>query len=129
MVSRKELEKIGVEEHSIFWDIFWTVLTLGFFNLWVQIRQIQDTNSLLNKDNFSFIKVMIFSILTLGIYFCYHEYKMTRELSILVNNDKNDLIPLLAAVATFFGLWFIVDSYQQNLINDYLERLDVHPGQ
>lgn len=129
MNNTQSLEHFGVEKHSIFWDIFWTLITLGLFNFWVQIRQIQDTNAILKNDNYSFVKVFIFSLLTLGLYFCYHEYKLTKTLMLLVHNDESEIVPLISAFMTFLGLWFIVDSFQQNLINDYLKQLDQYPDQ
>jgi len=112
--------KAGVRVHSIFLDILFTILTFGLFNLWVQIRQCLDVNELLGRDKFSILKMIIFSILTFGLYFCYYEYKMTHELHVLVKGQEDAAVEIMLAVMTFFCLWFIVDSYQQNLLNQHL---------
>jgi hypothetical protein len=111
-----------ITKKSIFLDILFTLLTFGLFNLWVQLRQMIDTNEILGNDNFSAFKVLLFSLLTLGLYFIWHEYSMTRTLQYKVNGDDDWVVPFWAGVATFFGLWFLVDSYQQSLLNTYVEN-------
>jgi len=111
-----------VKLKSIFWDIFWTVLTFGLFNFWVQFRQIQDVNDILGRDQYSLFKVFLFSVLTLGLYFVYHEYKLTRELHPLAYGTDGKTEAILCGVAAFFGLWFIVDSYQQSMINTWVKK-------
>jgi hypothetical protein len=110
------------EQKSIFKDILFTFLTLGLFNIWVQFRQMVDTNLILGKDEFSPLKTLVFSVWTLGAYFAYHEYTLTRTLQKLVYHDDDWTKPLWTIPATIFGLWFLVDSYQQSLINLYIER-------
>jgi hypothetical protein len=111
-----------VTRSSIIKDILLTCLTLGIWNLYVQIRQIADINQLLGvREIPSFAKVFLFSVLTLGIYFCYHEYKLTNKLHSLNYNKTYPGNEYFMGFLTFLGLWFIVDSYQQSLINAYLE--------
>jgi hypothetical protein len=117
--------KKDVIKRSIFWDIVWTVLTFGLFNIYVQIRQIMDSNDILGREEFSFWKLLVLSILTLGLYFMYFEYKMTKELQLAVNGSYSKEVCWLCAIATFFGLWFVVDSYQQSLINLYSTKTQV----
>lgn len=110
-----------VSKSSILKDILLTFLTLGLWNLYVQIRQIADVNELLgDREVPSFAFVFLLSVITLGIYFCYHEYKLTRELHKLNFNEVYTPTEVLVSLLTFFGLWFIVDSYQQSLINRYV---------
>ena len=111
-----------ITKKSIFLDILLTICTFGLFNLWVQLRQMIDTNEILENDEFSAFKTVLFSILTLGIYFVWHEYSMTRTLQNEVLGDDDWVLPFWAGVATFFGLWFLVDSYQQSLLNTYVEN-------
>jgi hypothetical protein len=112
-----------VEKKSILIDILLTVITGGLWNLWVQYRQIRDTNEALPEgQKKSFILLLLFSLLTFGLYFIWHEYKLTKELHILVYGSDRLEVELLCGVATFLGLWFIVDSYQQSLINEYCEK-------
>jgi hypothetical protein len=114
--------KKDVLERSIVWDIVWTVLTFGLFNLWVQIRQIMDVNDILGREEFSMWKVFLLTILTLGLYFCYYEYQMTKQLQLAVNGSYSKEVCWLTAIASFLGLWFVVDGYQQSLINLYAKR-------
>jgi len=108
---------------TIFLDIFFTVLTGGLFNIWVQYRQIRDSNTLLpESEQNSFFLLVLFSILTLGIYFIWHEYKLTHELHLKVYGKPEPTLEFLSALGTFFGLWFIVDSYQQSLLNEYINQ-------
>ncbi|TDJ06434.1 MAG: hypothetical protein E2O68_05015 [Deltaproteobacteria bacterium] len=117
-----------ITKKSIFLDILFTILTFGLFNLWVQLRQMIDANEILGKDDFSAFKVLLFSLLTLGLYFSWHEYSMTRTLQYKVYGDNDWVKPLWTAVATFFGLWFLVDSYQQSLLNAYIDRAGPRKG-
>lgn len=108
-------------------DLLLTVLTLGLWNLFVNIRQVNTVNTLINsKDQNSsdkfppFSMVFLLSILTLGIYFCFHEYKMSKLLYRLNFNQSGHVAGILSFLATFFGLWFFVDTYQQMLINNLI---------
>lgn len=120
----KELRDRGVDRKNIFLDIAFTLLTFGLFNLYVQFRQIEDVNEILGSEDFSFIKVILLSIITFGLYFCYHEYLLTRELHKLLKKESEEFAGVMSAIAAFFGLWFVVDSFQQSLINEYLDSLD-----
>ena len=111
-----------IKYKSIFWDIFWTVLTVGLFNIWVQVRQILDTNELLGKPVYSMWKLLLLTLITLGFYFVWHEYKMTRDLYLKVHGVPGKDVAFWCGVAAFFGLWFVVDSYQQSLINLWVLR-------
>ena len=122
-----------ISKKIIILDILFTVLTGGLFNLWVQYRQIRDSNRILPpEERKSFLLLILFTILTFGIYFIWHEFKMTSDLHLKVYKRSEPLIEFLCAVCTFFGLWFIVDSYQQNLLNEYAEGIyrspEVLPG-
>lgn len=108
-----------IERKSILIDILLTIFTAGLFNLWVQYRQIRDSNALLpEEERKSFLFLILLSFITLGLYFVYHEFKLTRDLHLLVYKDVRTEVELLCGVAAFFGLWFIVDSYQQSLLNE-----------
>ncbi len=99
-------------------DIILTILTLGLWNLWVQVRQVNSVNVIEGKDRFPpMIFILLLSIFTFGIYFFYHEYKMTKILHQKICGHTKPYIEIPMALLTFLGLWFIVDSYQQSLIN------------
>lgn len=113
-----------VKIESIIADIVLTIITLGIWNLWVQLRQIYDVNQLLGQKKFpeSILKLLFFTLITLGFYFIYHEIMMTRALHRLNYGKSYFLLNIIVGFLTFFGLWFIVDSYQQNLLNRYIEN-------
>jgi hypothetical protein len=111
-----------INKKSILFDVLLTLITFGLWNIWVQVRQILDVNEILGRDEFSLSRAFFFSLISFGLYFCYHEYKMTKVLQEKTFDVDNKTAPFLCALATFFGLWFVVDSYQQSIINEYLER-------
>lgn len=113
-----------MRKHSIWMDIFLTLITGGLFNLWVQVRQIWDANEMLDDDRFGIFKLIFLSIVTFGIYFAFHEYKMTRELHERLYKMRYPEIEIACGIATFFAMWFFVDSYQQVLMNQWAEK---HP--
>lgn len=113
---------MNVKKESVVKDIALTIVTFGFWNLWVQLRQMSDVNDLLGEERFShslFIFVLLI-ILTLGLYLVYHEFIMTRELHKLSFKRSYLLSEILVGFLTFLGLWFVVDAYQQMLLNRYL---------
>ncbi len=108
-----------IERKSILFDILLTIITGGLWNLWVQYRQIRDSNAILPPEKQkSFILLLLFSVLTFGLYFVWHEFKLTKDLHIKVYGSDRLEIEILCGIASFFGLWFIVDSYQQSLMNE-----------
>ena len=111
-----------IKQHNILVDILLTIITLGFFNLWIQLRQISDINELLGEDEFSFFWTIVWSIFTFGLYFCYHEYKMTLKVQKIALGHESKDIAILCALGSFLGLWFFVDSYQQHMINEFLSK-------
>lgn len=112
-----------IKKKSILIDILLTILTAGLFNLWVQYRQIRDSNTLVPEgERKSFLLMLLFSFLTFGIYFIWHEFKLTRDLHRVTYGHEIPGVEVLCGVGTFFGMWFIVDSYQQNLLNEYIEQ-------
>ena len=107
-----------IDKKSIIIDLALILITGGFWNLWMQYRQIRDTNTKY-KTNYSFILWMILSIITLGIYHVYHEYQLTKYLYKQSNGQDNPIfIGLVAGLVTCTGLWMFVDLYQQDLLNN-----------
>ena len=109
-----------MKKHNFLIDILLTLITFGIWNLYVQMRQIHDYNDITGED-MSVVLVFVLSILTFGLYFVYHEFRLTRELRKLLGKP-NFLVELFTGVLAFIGLWFIVDSYQQVLLNEILEK-------
>lgn len=112
-----------IKINSIFVDILLTLFTFGIWNLWVQFRQISDTNEILgNKEFPSMVKLILFSIITFGIYFIYHEYSLTKKLHLLNFGEEMFHVEIFIVIFTVLGLWFLVDSYQQSLLNKFIEE-------
>jgi hypothetical protein len=113
-----------MKKHSILFDIILALLTAGLWNIWVQRRQIRDTNTLIGEDKYSFLKWGIFSLLTFGIYHIYHEYIMTKDILSNLNNDTAELLSVGAAVCSAFGLWILVDAFHQQKFNErYVDEI------
>ena len=111
----------NLKKHNILLDILLTLVTFGLYNLWVQLRQIWDVNEILGEDRFSFFWMLVFSLLTLGFYFAYHEYRLTKLMQNKVEGHSTVWICWFSAISAILGFWFITDSYQQSLINRYLD--------
>ena len=116
-----------MKKQSIALDLILSIITLGFYNFfWVQIRQILDTNELLQEERFSYLQVLIFTILTLGLYFCYHQYLLTKTLHFKISKQRYVGREIACLLGSFLGLSFIVDAYQQQLLNEYIQGLAAH---
>lgn len=117
------IEKLKKEYCSLIRDVFLTVITLGFWNLYVQLRQISFMNKLKPDNGIpSIFFIIIFSFLTFGLYFCYHEYRMAKKLHEVLGLEDQELVEVLCGLATFFGAWILTDLYQQYLINSFVEK-------
>ncbi len=103
---------------SIAWDLVWTFLTCGLYNIYIQSEQIKATNEMLRQEKYSFWPWLIFTILTCGIYHVYHEYRMTLDLCQL-SGRENATEALICAAFAGFGLHIIADCIQQTYINQY----------
>ncbi len=116
------IESLKKEECSLIRDVFLTIITLGFWNLYVQLRQIRFMNKMNpNNEIPSVFFIIIFSLLTFGLYFCYHEYKMAKKLHELLGLEDQELVEVLCGLGSFFGFWILTDLYQQYLINTFVE--------
>lgn len=109
---------------SIAWDLVWTFLTCGLYNIHVQSEQIKATNAMLNQEKYAFWPWAIFTLITCGIYHVYHEYRMTLDLQ-AVSQKENPTEAIVCAALAGFGLHIFTDCIQQTYINRYYgsERL------
>jgi hypothetical protein len=110
-----------MKKHNLLLDFTLSILTLGLYNIWIQIRQILDVNETLQEDKYSLFFTLFLSLITLGLYFCYFEYKMTRDLLKKRYGDDDWIKPLWTMLASFLGLWFLVDLYQQQILNELVD--------
>ena len=109
--------------NDIIFDIILTIFTLGLWNLWVQVRQVNVVNELAGEEKFlPMLVILLLSIFTFGLFWYYHEYKMTRILHELYYGHAKPGIEIPIPLLTFLGLWIIVDSYQQSIINRIIEK-------
>lgn len=109
---------------NIFFDILFTILSCGLYNIYIQYKQIEAVNVILGKTKYTFLRWSIFSLLTCGLYHIYHEYLMSRD--ILEANRKNNSIELIAHVVfSLVGLTIITDALQQNEINNYFGQKNI----
>ena len=109
-----------MKQQSILKDFIVTILTLGLYNIYVQVRQIFDYNDL-QKKTMSPSTVFLLSVLTFGGYFVYHEYRLTIDLQAQLLGEHRKLLSLWVIPATMIGVWPVVDSYQQMLINSAIK--------
>ena len=103
---------------SIAKDIFFTILTLGFWNIYVQYRQILAMNQILGREKYRFWPWLLLSIITLGIYHVYHEYRMSSDLSLKLK-ETSSAETILAVTMAVLGLFPVTDAIQQSQINRY----------
>lgn len=103
---------------SIGWDIFWTVLTCGLYNCYIQYRHILALNAMLKQEKYNFWSWSIFTTITCGLYQIYHEYRKSKDIVALVPG-VNEGEPLLNVVLSCFGFHIIADAIQQTHINKH----------
>ncbi|MBI1862036.1 MAG: DUF4234 domain-containing protein [Deltaproteobacteria bacterium] len=103
---------------SIGWDILWTVLTFGLYNVYIQSRQIHALNAMLRQDKYGFWSWALFTILTFGLYQIYHEYRKSKDLVALVPG-VNDMEPILNVALSCCGFHIVADCLQQTHINQF----------
>lgn len=103
---------------SIFKDIFLTIITCGIYNIFIQYRQIQALNAMLNRPKYDFLKWLLLSIVTCFIYHLYHEYVMAQDV-VRCNNEPQSSEPIICLVISLMGFPIIADAIMQRGINRY----------
>jgi len=103
---------------NIAMDIVLTLLTCGFFNLYLQYRQVLAINAMIKEQKYSFGKWFLFTIITCGIYHFYHEYRKTQDICLSIGKEKSD-DPVIHVLLAVFGFSIVVDALQQVEINKY----------
>lgn len=103
---------------NIAFDLIFTILTFGLYNIYVNYKQMQTLNSMLGTKKYDFWPWLLFCILTFGLYHIYHEFRMTNDLTVLLKRpDKNETI--LCIILLVVGFTPIVDAVQQHMINQF----------
>lgn len=99
-------------------DLIFTLLSLGFFNFWVQAKQMEAVNDMLGEDRYRFLHWLLLTVVTCGLYHIYHEYRKTVDIGEATGNpDGND--PIITILLTLFGLSWVNDAIQQSHINRF----------
>lgn len=102
----------------IVWDLIWTLLTCGLYNLYIQYRQILALNQMLGAQKYDFVPWLLFTICTCGLYHIYHEYRMSEDIvKLFPSADKN--LPILTVVVAGLGIPMVADAIQQTYINRF----------
>ena len=99
-------------------DIILTFVTCGFWNLWVQHKQMQAVNDMIGEQRYAFLPWLLLSIVTCGIYHIYHEWKKSTDIAVALK-DPNSSEPVVNVVLSIFGLSIIADAIQQSRINEF----------
>lgn len=116
-----DLERAAEEyTRDIFFDLLFTLLTCGLWNLRVQYVQMEAVNWMLGRQKYNFFKWLIFSILTCGLYHFYHEFIKSKDID-LVRGIDNSNNPILHLVISIFAFSIIADALQQSEINNYFQ--------
>ncbi len=103
---------------SIALDLILTILTFGFYNLYVQHRQMKAINRMIGQDKYRFWPWFLLSLITLGMYHVYHEYRKSAEIALARGRpDSNE--PIVSVVLCLFGFFIVADSIQQSEINKF----------
>lgn len=97
-----------------------SIFTVGLFNLYWNWRQMQACNALLSRQEFSWIRWILFCLLTFGIYHFYYQYKMgaaINEIQEIVGVHVTEGLPVLSLVATLVGFGIVTDCIHQYELN------------
>lgn len=103
---------------SIGFDLVITILTCGIYNLWVQYKQMEAVNYMLQQTKYSWLLWLILSIVTCGLYHIYHEYRKCADIATCLKQEHSHE-PIISIVLTIFALSFVADAVQQSMINRY----------
>jgi len=99
-------------------DILLTLVTCGIYNIYIQYKQIQALNILLNQEKYQFVTWALLTLVTCGIYHLYHEYRMSDDLCRLISpQNPNASEPILCLVVSLLGAPIVADAIQQSRIN------------
>jgi len=111
---------IPITDHvrSIAIDIILTLVTCGLWNLFVQYKQINSVNQMINVQKYSFLPWLLLTFITFGLYHIYHEFRKSEDIDRCIGVEGSNL-PLITLVLTIFGLSIVADAIQQASINRY----------
>ena len=105
---------------NIVFDILFSLVTCGIYNLFWNARQFRALNAFLGEKRFHFWKWLLLSIVTCGIYNIYNEYLVgvaIVDVQRHANRPVSANMPLLCVVVSIFALSVVADAIQQHEIN------------
>lgn len=110
---------------SIAIGIVVSVITLGFYGLYWQYKQMATLNAWLKRDAYSFWLWFFLSIITCGIFSFYYEYKMANGINeVQADNDlvPDSNLPIICVLLAIVGFGVASLAIQQHQINKLYER-------
>lgn len=113
----RELKSESRHVRSIALDLFFTIITFGLYNLYVQYAQVKALNSILGEPKYSWGWWLFLTIITFGLYHIYHEYRQATDLERKVPGTQH--LVLISVALSCFGLSIVCDAIQQTHINRY----------
>ena len=112
----------NIKKHGFLFDLILILITGGLWNIWMQYRQIRDFNNLSKYKKYSFLNWFLLTLITIGVYHIIHEYRLTKDICELNQIGEKESIAIFAAIISMTGLWIFVDLYQQEVINNIIEK-------
>ena len=104
---------------SIPLDLILALLTCMIWNLYVQHRQMQAVNDMLDEDRYRFWLWFFLSLITCGLYHFYHEYRMSDDIESRMEQRQDQNAAIISLLLCVFGLSVVADAIQQARINRY----------
>lgn len=102
---------------SIGLDIFFTIITFGLYNIYIQYCQVKAVNVMLGEEKYSWGWWLFLTIVTFGLYHIYHEYRQATDIEHKAGGVQH--LVLLSVALSCFGLAPVCDAIQQSHINRY----------
>ncbi len=94
------------------------MLSCGLYNFWIQAKQMEAVNDMLEEDRYQFVPWFLFTLVTCGLYHVYHEYRKTVDIGEATGNVAGNE-PMISVLLTLFGLSWVNDAIQQSHINRF----------
>lgn len=99
-------------------DLIFTLITCFLYNSYLQYKQCQAINDMLQEYRYSFMKWVMFTLLTCGLYHIYFEYRKSSDVALLLKKDEASQ-GLIAVLLSMFGMSIINDAIVQADINSF----------
>lgn len=115
---------MNLEKRSIGWAIFFSIITIGLYGLYWQMRITDEAHTLCGRRTCaSGGMAVVYTVCSFGIYFFYWVYKIGEEMNLAKGKrgmQYDDNSPMFFLVMTLFGFGFIPVILFQSGINDMI---------